>query len=87
MGPLTAASHNAYRLRSRQVWMLVRAAEGWGNDRIGRACGLTEGTVKQELSAVYRTLGVPDRTAAVVALWLAARRMAALERQGECEAA
>ncbi len=74
MGPLTAASHRAYRLTTREVAMLCRASEGWTNAMIAREWGLAERTVRQQLVAAYRTLGVRDRTAAVVALVIAVRR-------------
>ncbi len=87
MGPLTAASHRTHRLSTRQIAMLCRASEGWTNAMIGREWGLADVTVRQNLGAVYRTLGVSDRTAAVVALVIAARREVARERQGERQAA
>ncbi len=59
--------------------MLCRAAEGWGNARIAREWGLSDVTVRQQFTAAYRTLGVNDRTAAVVALVIAARRMVRCE--------
>ncbi len=80
MGPLTAASHRAYRLSTRQIAMLCRAAEGWTNPMIAREWGLSPITVRQDLSVAYRTLGVNDRTAAVVALVIAALRDVACER-------
>lgn len=43
-------------------------ADGWSNKDIGHSLGLTEGTVKQHLAAIFRKLGVPNRTWAA-ALW------------------
>ncbi len=43
-------------------------ADGWTNKDIGHSLGLTEGTIKQHLAAIFRKLGVPNRTWAA-ALW------------------
>jgi DNA-binding NarL/FixJ family response regulator len=42
-------------------------AKGLPNKLIARELGLTEGTVKVHLLAIFRTLGVRNRTEAVLA--------------------
>jgi DNA-binding NarL/FixJ family response regulator len=51
--------------RERQVLRLV--GQGLANKQIGRALGISEGTVKAHLGRVFRAIGVADRTSA--ALW------------------
>jgi DNA-binding NarL/FixJ family response regulator len=46
---------------SRELEVLKLAAEGSRNKEIGRALGLTEGTVKMYLHSVYQKLGVTNR--------------------------
>ena len=87
MGPLTAASHRVNRLSTRQIAMLCRVSEGWTSAMLAREWALADVTVRQSLGAAYRTLGVRDRTAAVVALVIAARRELARECQDERQAA
>jgi DNA-binding NarL/FixJ family response regulator len=55
-------------LTPRQVDVLVCAAKGQSNKLIGRALGISDGTVKQHLNAVYRELGVATRTEAIYLL-------------------
>ena len=47
--------------------MLRLLGEGKSNKVIARELGITEGTVKVHLLAVFRALNVRNRTAAVVA--------------------
>jgi DNA-binding NarL/FixJ family response regulator len=54
-------------LTSRQWDVLRLLAEGKSNKVIARELGITEGTVKVHLLAVFRALDVRNRTAAVVA--------------------
>jgi DNA-binding NarL/FixJ family response regulator len=54
-------------LTARQDDVLRLLAQGMSNKVIARALGITEGTVKVHLLAVFRALGVRNRTAAVVA--------------------
>ena len=54
--------------------MLRLLAQGYPNKLIARDLGLSEGTVKVHLLAIYRVLNARNRTAAVVAAqkWLQA---------------
>ena len=54
-------------LTARQYDVLRLLAQGMSNKLIARELGITEGTVKVHLLAVFRALGVRNRTAAVVA--------------------
>ena len=56
------------RLTPRQVDVLVCAVRGQSNKLIARELGISDGTVKQHLNAVYRELGVNSRTEAVYQL-------------------
>jgi DNA-binding CsgD family transcriptional regulator len=57
--------HPVPALTPRQ-WQLVRLlATGYTNARIARQLGITEGTVRTHLEAIYRQLGVTNRIAAV----------------------
>jgi DNA-binding NarL/FixJ family response regulator len=55
-------------LTPRQADVLVCAVKGQSNKLIARALGISEGTVKQHLNAVYRELGVGTRTEAIYLL-------------------
>lgn len=52
--------------RQRDVLRLV--LEGMSNKQIARELGLSENTVKVHLSAIFRVIGVSNRTQAVIAL-------------------
>lgn len=52
-------------LTPRQADVLVCAVKGQSNKLIARALGISDGTVKQHLNAVYRELGVGTRTEAI----------------------
>ena len=54
-------------LTPRQLDALLLAVRGKSNKRIARELDLSEGTVKQHLSAAFRVLGVSNRTEAVYA--------------------
>ena len=56
------------RLTPRQVDVLVCAVRGQSNKLIARALGISDGTVKQHLNAIYRELGVNSRTEAIYRL-------------------
>ena len=58
-------------LTPRQCDVLGCLVSGLSNKAIGRELGITEGTVKQHAHAIYRELGVDNRTEAV---YLLARR-------------
>ena len=67
----TAAPHSLDPLRnvltSRQVEVLQLLSQGKPNKLIGRSLGVSEGTVKIHLAAIFRALNVRNRTEAVVA--------------------
>ena len=54
-------------LTERQVEVLQLLSQGKPNKPIGRALGISEGTVKIHLAAIFRALNVRNRTEAVVA--------------------
>ncbi len=70
-GPAAAAAHTLEHLRNvltdRQVEVLQLLSQGKPNKLIGRALGISEGTVKIHLAAIFRALNVRNRTEAVVA--------------------
>ncbi|HMN81876.1 MAG TPA: response regulator transcription factor [Burkholderiaceae bacterium] len=53
------------RLTERQLQILLLAVQGKSNKMIARELKVSEGTVKQHLSALFRALGVNNRTEAV----------------------
>ena len=55
-------------LTPRQADVLVCAVKGQSNKLIARALGISDGTVKQHLNAIYRELGVATRTEAIYLL-------------------
>ena len=59
------------QLTPRQTDVLVCAVKGQSNKLIARTLGISDGTVKQHLNAIYRELGVGSRTEAI---YLLARR-------------
>ncbi|HRO57855.1 MAG TPA: response regulator transcription factor [Burkholderiaceae bacterium] len=61
------ATGAASRLSARQLEVLLLAIRGRSNKMIARELDLSEGTIKQHLSAAFRTLGVANRTEAVFA--------------------
>lgn len=61
------ASEPAVELTPRQLDVLRLLVEGQSNKAICRTLGLSESSVKTHLEAVYRRLGVANRTQAVVA--------------------
>ncbi len=54
-------------LTDRQIEVLQSLSEGKPNKLIGRALGISEGTVKIHLAAIFRALNVQNRTEAVIA--------------------
>ncbi len=51
----------------RQAEILCLVAEGFTNQQVGAALGVSEQTVKGHLGAIFKRLDVVDRTTAVVA--------------------
>ncbi|QGW80610.1 response regulator [Variovorax paradoxus] len=70
-GAAGASSATLEHLRSvlteRQVEVLQLLSQGKPNKLIGRSLGISEGTVKIHLAAIFRALNVRNRTEAVVA--------------------
>ena len=58
--------HGLERLTTRERDVLLLVADGRSNKEIGRRLGLTEGTVKGYVSAIFEKLGVNDRTQAAL---------------------
>jgi DNA-binding NarL/FixJ family response regulator len=54
------------RLSERELALVRLLVEGQSNKEMARALGLAESTVKNQLSQVFRKLGVQDRTQAAV---------------------
>jgi len=65
--PRPAADADRLGLTARQYDVLRLLGQGMSNKVIARELGITEGTVKVHLLAVFRALNVRNRTAAVVA--------------------
>ncbi|MCO1574603.1 response regulator transcription factor [Crossiella sp. SN42] len=63
---LRAARPNAARLSSREIQVVLRAADGQTNSHIARALSLSEATVKTYWQRIFRKLDVHDRTMAVM---------------------
>ncbi|MBO9516243.1 MAG: response regulator transcription factor [Variovorax sp.] len=66
-GPAQTLEHLRNVLTERQVEVLQLLSQGKPNKLIGRALGISEGTVKIHLAAIFRALNVRNRTEAVVA--------------------
>jgi DNA-binding NarL/FixJ family response regulator len=67
-GPRVETPTN-YRLSERELTILSLITKGYSNADIAEALFLTEGTIRNYLSDLFKTLGVSDRTqAAVVAI-------------------
>lgn len=68
-GEASLALPAAYpRLTPRQIDVLVCTVKGQSNKLIARDLGISEGTVKQHLNAIYRELDVATRTEAIYLL-------------------
>jgi len=55
-------------LTPQQYRVLCYMREGWLNKQIGFEIGITEATVKAHITAIFRKLGVSNRTQAVIEL-------------------
>lgn len=62
----TTPGNGAGRLTPRQLEVLRGIAEGKSNKEIGRAMNLSEATIKAHIMAVYRSLNVDNRVAAML---------------------
>lgn len=63
---IDGAGEDGPRLSPRQRELITLIARGASNKQIARTLGITEGTVKQHLSTLYKKLGVNSRTKAIV---------------------
>ncbi len=66
-GTAPTLDHLRNVLTERQVEVLQLLSQGKPNKLIGRSLGISEGTVKIHLAAIFRALNVRNRTEAVVA--------------------
>jgi len=71
---IPASDSPVARLSARELSILRLVAGGYSNKEIGRALGISDGTVKNYLSEVLRKLEARDRTHAVIKA-LAARML------------
>jgi DNA-binding NarL/FixJ family response regulator len=62
----TVGRGNTRGLTERQLQVLALLAQGMPNKVIARTLDITEGTVKVHLAAIFQTLGVRNRTEAVI---------------------
>jgi DNA-binding NarL/FixJ family response regulator len=67
------------RLTSRQLQVVRELTTGDSNKRIARTLGITEGTVKLHLAAIYRAMKVRNRTEAVLTVTRAQKDLEANE--------
>lgn len=67
VAPAATGDTGAAALTPRQLEVLHLLAKGWPNKLIARQLGLSEGTVKVHLLAIFRALAARNRTEAVVA--------------------
>ena len=55
-------------LTPQQYRVLCYLREGWLNKQIGYELGITEATIKAHITAIFRKLGISNRTQAVIML-------------------
>jgi DNA-binding NarL/FixJ family response regulator len=65
--PASATAREAAGLTERQMDVVRLLARGLSNKGIARELGVSEGTIKVHLLAVFRALDVRNRTSAVLA--------------------
>lgn len=65
--PPPGGNDAAWGLAPRQVEILMALRDGASNKEIGRRMGILEATVKVQLKAIFRALGVANRTQAALA--------------------
>lgn len=75
--PAPVGSDIARNLSYRQRQVMAMVAEGLANKEIAHRLGIAEGTVKAHIHAVFRALGVTNRTQAVIRFGSALRMAAA----------
>jgi RNA polymerase sigma factor (sigma-70 family) len=57
-----------FQLSARQREVIILLCDGLSNKQIGKKLGVSEGTVKIHLHAIYQKLGVRSRTELMIAL-------------------
>ena len=62
------AQHDAQHFTPRQLETLAYLAQGYSNKEIARYLNLSEATVKMHVTAIFKKLGVNNRTQAVLAV-------------------
>ena len=62
------SQHDGCHFTPRQLQTLAFLAQGYSNKEIARSLGLSEATVKMHVTAIFKTLGVTNRTQAVLAV-------------------
>jgi DNA-binding NarL/FixJ family response regulator len=58
----------ALTAREREIALLV--ARGWPNKQVARALGLSTGTVKMHLHRIFQKLGIANRRALILQVYL-----------------
>ena len=66
--PTANGNYNPYELSDREKEIALLMVQGLSNKEIGEQFNLTQGTVKNYMSAIYLKLGVNDRSKAMVLL-------------------
>jgi DNA-binding NarL/FixJ family response regulator len=61
-----AAQHAAKALSTREVLVLTHVARGLSNKQIGSKLGISDKTVRNHLSRIFRKLDAGNRTQAVM---------------------
>jgi len=62
------SQHNTQYFTPRQLETLAFLAKGYSNKEIARYLGLSEATIKMHVTAIFKILGVSNRTQAVLAV-------------------
>lgn len=66
--PTTIGNYNPYELTDREIEIARLMVQGLSNKEIGAHLNLTQGTIKNYMTAIYLKLGVSDRSKAMVLL-------------------
>jgi DNA-binding NarL/FixJ family response regulator len=66
--PSTNGNYNPFELTEREIVIARLMVQGLNNKEIGTHLNLTQGTIKNYMSAIYLKLGVSDRSKAIVLL-------------------
>lgn len=66
--PSTNGNYNPFEMTEREIVIARLMVQGLNNKEIGTHLNLTQGTIKNYMSAIYLKLGVSDRSKAIVLL-------------------